>query len=167
MRENDFMVHYAAMHEYLTERKVLETIASEEGSSFVFENTEALQARIRSAIMMISQRGSEAYDAWCRLFLGGLRADERDAKQYLEHREAWTKGHQRVQGRLGKMTQERTIEEAVSRAVHAVLEQEKLRATLPVFQTTFHSSIASDIDLSTSSTGLEVQSARSAPDAIA
>ncbi len=155
------------MYENLTEKNLMAAIANEAGNDFVKKYQTMLLQRVRTVIHVILQRDVVAYDAGYQLLLHNLEGDERDAKEFLRHTEHWQRGHAEMERNRRMIRREKTIEMAIHAAVYAVLEEESMKNSLPVYSATFHVSSVARIDLSSSSAGQDVQIDLSAPAAIA
>lgn len=151
------------MHEYLTEERVLTAIASEEGSSFVLKHMKTLEKRVRNAVLSIVLHDVEAYESLFRLITANIDANRRDLDGLFSTCSAWIPPLRQLQKILQRDERDMRIEYAVHRAIHAVLDEEQRRIDFPVQDAAFHVSSTSDIALSTSSAGLDVQIDASAP----
>lgn len=155
------------MYENLTEKNVMTAIANEAGDDFMKKYRMKLLERVRTIVCIILQRDFSAYDAGYQLLLRNLQGGERDAKEFLHHTEHWQRGHAEMERNRRMILREKKIEMAIHTAVRAVLDEESMKNLLPAYSATFHASSVARIDLSTSSTGLDVQIDLSAPAAIA
>lgn len=155
------------MYEHLTEQNMLTAIANETGGDFVKKYQTKLLRRVRTIIHVILQRDFASYDAGYCLLLKNLDGGERDANEFLQYTEQWERGYAEMRKNQKIILREKKIEMAIHAAVCAILDEEKMQGLRPVYSATFHVSSASNVDLSTSSRGLDVQIDLSAPAAIA
>ncbi len=155
------------MYENLTEKNVMTAIANEAGDDFMKKYRMKLLERVRTIVCIILQRDFSAYDAGYQLLLRNLQGGERDAKEFLDHTEHWQRGHSEMKRNQRMILREKKIAMTIHAAICAVLEEGKAMSLLPIYSATFHASSVARTDLSTSSTGLDVQIDLSAPTATA
>lgn len=133
MQKNIFMVHYATMHEHLTEQRVKEIIVQDEDPSLIFRHVVPLLKRIQTAVKIVTEKGIDAYDASYTYLADNFAAEKRDAMDYRRtSKELFGRDDANAQQRMKRARAEGHIEHAVFRAIHMLCDKQESDISTPL-----------------------------------